>query len=235
VTSPLEKGEFPEVDTSDLLDKKCIQTYQSMIGELQWTVTIGRFDIIMAEMTMSGFWVAPIQGHLQRLMIIYRYISKMRHATIRVCTEEPDYSDVSDLNHDWSRSVYGEITEILPRDSPEPLGKCVTLTHFVDANLMHDIMTGRSVTGILHTINKTPLDCYSKNQSTVETATYGSKFVAARICVEHIIDLQHTLRPSKTRATYLGTINQWLIVLCRCIQNCINGILCFHIIVYKKQ
>jgi hypothetical protein len=55
-------------------------------------------------------------------------------------------------------------------------------------------MTGRSVTGILHMINKTPLDWYSKKQATVETATYGSEFVAARVCVEQIIDLRNTLR-----------------------------------------
>jgi hypothetical protein len=59
---------------------------------------------------------------------------------------------------------------------------------------MHDVTTGKLVTGILHIINKTPLDWYSKKQATVETATYGSEFVAARICVEQIIDLRSTLR-----------------------------------------
>jgi hypothetical protein len=70
----------------------------------------------------------------------------------------------------------------------------VTLTHYVDANLMHDMATGRSVTGILHHVNKTPFEWYSKKQATVETAIYGSEFVAARICVEQIIDLRNTLR-----------------------------------------
>ena len=194
VTSPLEKGDHPEIDTSELLDAKGIQMYQSMIGALQWMVTIGRFDIITAVMTMSGFRAAPRKGHLDRLKRIYGYLAKMRHAGIRIRTEEPDYSDLPDLEHDWARSVYGEITEILPHDAPEPLGKYVTLTHFVDANLMHDIVTGRSVTGILHLVNKTPMDWYSKKQATVETATYGSEFVAARICVEQIIDLRNTLR-----------------------------------------
>ena len=50
------------------------------------------------------------------------------------------------------------------------------------------------MTGILHLVNKTPLDWYSKKQATVETATYGSEFVAARTCVEQIIDLRNTLR-----------------------------------------
>jgi hypothetical protein len=59
---------------------------------------------------------------------------------------------------------------------------------------MHDVTTGKSVTGILHIINKTPLNWYSKKQATIETAMYSSEFVAARICVEPIIDLRSTLR-----------------------------------------
>ena len=45
------------------------------------------------------------------------------------------------------------VKELKPHDAPKLLGKHVTLTHYVDANLMHDITTGRSVTGILHLIN----------------------------------------------------------------------------------
>ena len=64
----------------------------------------------------------------------------------------------------------------------------------MDANLFHDVITGRSVTAVLHLINKTPIDWYSKKQATVETATFGSEFVAARIAVDQIIDLRTTLR-----------------------------------------
>ena len=192
--SPLDKGDHPELDNSDLLDGKGIALYQSLIGALQWVVTIGRFDVITAVMTLSGFRVAPRKGHLERIKRIYGYLSKMRHATIRVRTEEPDYSDLPDPAYDWSKSVYGEIKEMLPTDAPEPLGNYVTLSHYVDANLMHDIITGRSVSGILHLANKTPIEWYSKKQATVETATYGSEFVAARICVDQIIDLRNTLR-----------------------------------------
>ena len=64
----------------------------------------------------------------------------------------------------------------------------------MDANLYHDIMTGRSVTGVLRLINKTLLDWYSKKQATVETATYGSEFVAARTCTDQIMDIRTTLR-----------------------------------------
>ena len=90
--------------------------------------------------------------------------------------------------------TYGNISEVVSADMPEPLGKTVTLTHYVDANLFHDALTGRSVTGILHMANATPIDWFSKKQATVETATYGSEFVAARTCVEQIIDLRNTFQ-----------------------------------------
>ena len=97
----------------------------------------------------------------------------MKHATICVRTEEPDYSDIPDPDYDWSHSVYGEVRELKPENTPDPLGKQVTVTTYVDANLYHDLLTGRSVTGILHLVNKMPVQWYSKKQGTVETATYG--------------------------------------------------------------
>jgi hypothetical protein len=50
----------------------------------------------------------------------------------------------------------------------------------VDANLYHDWLNGRSVTGIISLVNQTPLEWISKKQTTVETATYGSEFIATR-------------------------------------------------------
>ena len=189
-----ENGEIhPELDASELLDDNEITVYQSLIGALQWAVSIGRFDIHTSVMTMSGFRVAPRRNHLERVKRICSYLYKMKNAAIRIRVDEPDYSDVPDFQYDWAQSVYGNVKEYKPTDAPKPLGKYVTLTHYVDANLMHDLTTGRSVTGILHLLNKTPIDWYSKKQATVETATYGSEYVAARTCVEQIVDLRTTL------------------------------------------
>ena len=82
----------------------------------------------------------------------------------------------------------------LPDEMPEPLGKAVVTTTTIDANLNHCLATGKSLTGCLHFVNKTPVDWYSKKQATVETATYGSEFVAARTATEKIMDIRQTLR-----------------------------------------
>ena len=59
VTSPIEKNDHPELDTSELLDDEWIQKYQSLIGALQWVVSIGRFDIQTAVISLSSFRAAP--------------------------------------------------------------------------------------------------------------------------------------------------------------------------------
>ena len=104
--------------------------------------------------------------------------------------------------------------EEIPASLPEPLGKPVTLTTYVDANLYHDFISGRSVTGILQLVNGTPIDWYTKRQDTVETATYGSELVAARIATDKSIDLRLTLRymgvPVRG-ATYMFGDNQSVI------------------------
>ena len=52
--------------------------------------------------------------------------------------------------------------------------------------------------GMLYFVNQTPVEWFSKRQNTVETATYGSEFVAAKTCVEHIMvhieDVWHSFR-----------------------------------------
>ena len=157
VHSPIEKGDHPELDTSEFLEPDDIQKYLSMVGALQWVISIGRFDIHTAIMTLGSFRVAPRHGHMARVKRIYGYLAKFPNATIRIRTDMPDYSHIPETKYEWEYSVYGDVKEDIPTDVPTPLGKPVILTSYVDANLMHDKITGRSVTGILHLINKTPI------------------------------------------------------------------------------
>jgi hypothetical protein len=194
-SSPLEKGDHPELDTTVFLEQDKIEIYQSLIGAIQWSVSIGRWDIQSAVMTMSSFRAQPRYGHLERLRRIYGYLCKFRHFMIRFRTDEPDWSDIPEIpKYNWDFSAYGSPKENIPLDAPPPLGKQIVLTHYFDANLMHDVLSGKAVTGILHFYNKTPIDWYSKKQSTTETATYGSEFVSCRTCFEQIIDHRNFLR-----------------------------------------
>ena len=121
-------------------------------------------------MTLSGFRVAPHQGHLDRVKRICGYLSRMSNACIRIRTDVPDYSEIQTMVYDWADTVYGDVKELIPDDAPELLG-----------------------------LIETPINWYTKKQTTVETATYGSEFNAARTCVEQVNDLRTTLR-------YLGIL-----------------------------
>jgi len=207
-TSPLTKGDHPELDESELLDLEMHQIYQSLVGALQWVIQIGRFDIMTAVMTMSRFRAAPREGHMDRLKRIHGYLSKMRYAIIRIRTEEPDFSNLPEKHYDWENTVYKGATEVIPDDIPTPRGKRVQTAHYKDANLFHCMITGRSVSGILHFANKTPIDWFSKLQGTVESATFGSEFSCGRTCVDQVVDLRTTFRylgvPIETPAYMFG-------------------------------
>ena len=140
--SPLDKNDHPELDDSPELGPKDITVYQSLIGALQWAVSLGRFDVMTAVMTMSGFRVAPRQGHLDRLKHIYGYLKKFKSGAIRVRTGLVDFSHIPEEKHDWMYSVYGNVTELLPTDAPKPLGNPVVTITYEDANLYHDLTNG---------------------------------------------------------------------------------------------
>ena len=206
--TPLDKNDHPELDDTELLTGESIQHYLTMIGQLQWLVTLGTFDIHAQISTMSRFRSAPRKGHLERLQRIYGYVLKTKQYSTRYRTKEPDYSYPPNMKHDWSDTVYDNVQEIMPNNCPKLLGKSVTTTTTLDVNLLHCLGTGASLTACLHFCNQTPTDRYSKKQATVETATYGSEFVAAKTATGQIMDMRYTLRylgvPIKSKPYMFG-------------------------------
>ena len=157
----LDKNDHPEVDTSEILEGAMAAKYLTMVDQLQWLVTLGRFDIHTRVATMSRFRAAPRQGHMDRIKRIYSYAIRTKDYVIRFRTDQPDYSFLPDQDFDWTYSVYGNDQEILRDDMPEPLGKAVITTTTMDANLNHCLAAGKYLTGWDHFVNKTPVDWYS--------------------------------------------------------------------------
>ena len=83
--------------------------YLTMVGQLQWLVTLGRSDIHAQVATMSRFRAAPRQGHMDRLKRIYSYATRTKDYAIRFRTDQPDYSFLPDQDFDWTYSVYGNV------------------------------------------------------------------------------------------------------------------------------
>jgi hypothetical protein len=100
-TTPMAEKDHPELDTSDLLDSTSIKQYQSLIGALHWLITLGRFDIHLCVTTLSGYRVAPLQGHYDRLKRTYGYFKRHTDGAIRFRTKIPDDgSIVTPIEHD---------------------------------------------------------------------------------------------------------------------------------------
>lgn len=59
---------------------------------------------------------------------------------------------------------------------------------------MHNILTGKACTRIIHFLNKIPIYWYSKKQARFKTATYSAEKCACCTCIEQIVDLQNTLQ-----------------------------------------
>ena len=145
-------GDHPESDTSDFCDQDQIEQYQTIVGQLIWLSGLGRFDIAVHVMTISRFRQQPRIGHLERLKKIVGYLANFPHGALRFRLHEPDYSNLPHKEYDWQRTVYGGAKEEIPHDIPDPKGKHVTTTTYVDANLHHDQVAGKAVTACLHIV-----------------------------------------------------------------------------------
>ena len=107
--TPLEKNDHPQLDTSDILEGQQVNHYLTMEGQLQWVITLGRFDIQAQVITMSRFRAQPRQGHLERLKRIYAYVIRTKDHATRFRTTQPDYSYLPDQTYDWAHTVYGHV------------------------------------------------------------------------------------------------------------------------------
>ena len=64
----------------------------------------------------------------------------------------------------------------------------------MDANHAGNMLTWKYHTGIIIFVNNPPIIWYSKRQNTVESSSFGSKFISLRIATEMIEELRYKLR-----------------------------------------
>ena len=104
-------------------------------------------------MSLSRFWHCLHIGHIERLKHVCRYVHKFPQGAIRFQIGIPDHEAIfgaTPIKCDWMKTVYGNPIEELPDNAPVMKGNPVHTTTYADANLLHDLTTGRSATGILH-------------------------------------------------------------------------------------
>ena len=77
---------------------------------------------------------------------------------------------------------------------PQPRGFGFTMRGKVDADHASDSVSRRSRTGFIIYLNCAPVYWMSKKQTSVESSSFGSEFVAMKQCCEYIRGLRYKLR-----------------------------------------
>ena len=106
---------------------------------------------------------------------------------------EIDYT-IFDMNVDGFHEQYRDARELIPADAPEPRGRSVSTTGYVDASHAPNKVTRRSHTGYVIFVNKAPVHWFSKRQPTVESSAFSAEFIAMRSCIEEVRGLRYKLR-----------------------------------------
>jgi hypothetical protein len=116
-------------------------------------------DIAYATNCMARFSVAPWEGHIFTMDRLFGYLHKFLDTEILVDPTTMDNSafDKKKQSYDTWLEFYPDAEEDMPYDQPEPGTKKAQITVFVDADHAHDVLTRRSVTGIVLFINNTPV------------------------------------------------------------------------------
>ncbi len=133
----------------------------------------------------------PREGHLEALFHIFVYLSTHNRSKIVMDDDIPiiDAEPTPDF-----KEFYPFAEDVIPEQMPEPRGKEVQITMFVDASHAANMVTRQSRTGVLIFVNRAPILWYSKKQNSIETSTFGSEFMALKTGMELLEGLRCKLR-----------------------------------------
>ena len=193
-STPMSTSYRPELDVSPLLDENLANYYQSLIGVLRWAVEIGRIDITTEVSMLASHMAMPREGHLFAVFHVFAYL-KQKHNSRLIFDPTPQRINVNQfkVNEDW-KTFYGDVSDAIPSNSPQPRGKSVVLRIFVYSDHAGDQITRRSRTGYIQMVNMAPIAWYSKKQGSIEGSTFGSEFVALKTGMEANCALRYKLQ-----------------------------------------
>ena len=193
--TPIRTSYRPELDVTPELRPADSSYYQSLIGILRWMVELGRVDICLEVSMLSSHLALPREGHLEQVFHIFAYLERNHNSEMVFDPTDPVIDQSLFDRKDWTASEFGlTLEEMLPTNMPTPRGMGFIMRAFVDADHAGDSITRRSRTGFLIYLNSAPVYWMSKKQTSVETSSFGSEFIAMKQCTEYIRGLRYKLR-----------------------------------------
>ena len=116
---------------------------------MRWAVELGRIDILTEISLLLQYQEVPRQGHLEALYLVVYFLKQ--HPNKRVVFH-PNIPNVDETQFnsgaEWME-FYGVVVEEDPPHMPEPLGRPVKVSCFVDSDHAGNVVTRRSHTGIV--------------------------------------------------------------------------------------
>ena len=91
--------------------------------------------------------------------------------------------------------------ESIDEKTPTPMMKESDVTIFVDSNHGHDLTTGKSITGLIVFVRRTPIKYYSKRQTSVQTSTFCAEFISLKKATEEAVTMRYYLRLMGVKVT----------------------------------
>ena len=190
VSGTLPSGYRPELDKTELVDDDTATLYMQLIGILRWLVELGRVDVCAEVSMMSAYNAMPREDHFHAVLHIFGYLQSNLDWQLAMDCGYKNWPEIP--QHDWTQ-FYPWAKDKIPEDRPDPLGRPVQLTMFVDASHAANIVTRQSRTGVLLFVNSAPVMWYLKKQNSVETSSFGSEFMALKTGVELLEALRYKL------------------------------------------
>jgi hypothetical protein len=99
----------------------------------------------------------PRDEHLKAVKRILSYLKTFLKGRVIIDASYPDHSVYSVEDHSNWMEFYPDAGEVIPKNLPPENGPRVRMTVYVDADHAHDLVTRRSITGILVMLNDTPI------------------------------------------------------------------------------
>ena len=194
--TPMQTSYRPELDISSELGPNEASYYQSLIGILRWMVELGRVDICLECSMLSSHLALPREGHLHQVFHVFAYLKKYHNTELVYDPSDPVIDEKDFAREDWASSEFGHLDgkEELPENMPMPRGIGFIMSAKVDADHASDTVSRRSRTGFLIYLNCSLTYWMSRKQTSVESSSFGSEFVAMKQCCEYLRGLRYKLR-----------------------------------------
>ena len=129
------------------------------------------------------------------MLQVFSYLKRFHNTELVYDPSDPVVDEGQFQRRDWASSEFGHLDgqEELPERMPEPRGLGVMIRVKVNADHASNMVTRRLRTGFLVYLNCALIYWWSKQQMSVETSSFGSKFIVMKHCCEYMHSLRNKL------------------------------------------